>query len=78
MEAISPRERFEERLAMGLRLTCGVDLVATCEQFGEPVASRVEEAKRLAAHGLARFDGRTLALTDPGLDLHSAIAVKLL
>jgi len=78
VEAIGPRERFEERLAMGLRLTCGVDLLATCEQFGEPVTSRVEEAKRLAAHGLARFDGRTLALTDPGLDLHSAIAAKLL
>jgi oxygen-independent coproporphyrinogen-3 oxidase len=78
VEAIGRRERFEERLAMGLRLTCGVDLAATCEQFGEPLAPRVEEAQRLAAHGLARFDGRTLALTDKGLDLHSAIAAKLM
>lgn len=78
VERVGRRERFEERLAMGLRLTCGVDLLATCAGFGEDSAPRVAEAQRLAANGLARFDGRWLALTARGLDLHSAIAARLM
>ena len=77
-EEIGPAERFEERLAMGLRLTRGVDLEALCAAFGEPLAARRKEAEHLARHGLARFDGRQLALTPKGLNLHSTIAARLM
>jgi oxygen-independent coproporphyrinogen-3 oxidase len=78
VEPLGRRERFAERLAMGLRLACGVELLATCARYGEDTAPRVAEAERLAAHGLARFDGSRLSLTDRGLDLHSAIAARLI
>lgn len=78
VESLGRRERFSERLAMGLRLTCGLELLATCARYGEDAAPRVAEAKRLCSHGLARFDGTRLALTDRGLDVHSAIAARLM
>lgn len=78
VEPIGRRERFEERVAMGLRLTCGVDLAEACARFGEDPGPRVAEARRLAEHGLARFDGARLELTDAGLDVHSAIAARLM
>jgi oxygen-independent coproporphyrinogen-3 oxidase len=78
VEAISRQERFEERLAMGLRLCVGVDLRALCERFGEPFGQRAEESARLVAHKLARFDGARLALTPEGMDVHSAIAARLM
>lgn len=76
-ESLGARELFEERVAMGLRLTAGIDLAETCRAFGEPFAPRAEKAARYAARGLARWDGRRLALTAEGADLHSAVSADL-
>ncbi|HEY8206480.1 MAG TPA: radical SAM family heme chaperone HemW [Myxococcaceae bacterium] len=76
-ESLGRRELFEERLAMGLRLSAGLDLEETCRAFGEPFAPRAEKAARYQARGLARWDGRRLALTDEGADLHSAVSADL-
>jgi oxygen-independent coproporphyrinogen-3 oxidase len=77
-EALGARELFEERLAMGLRLTAGLRLEALCRDFGEPYEPRRREAERLARDGFARFDGERLALTSKGLLLHSEIAARLI
>jgi putative oxygen-independent coproporphyrinogen III oxidase len=76
-ESLGRRELFEERLAMGLRLCAGVDLQETCRAYGEPFEPRAEKAARYQARGLARWDGRRLALTDEGADLHSAVSADL-
>lgn len=77
-EALGAHELFAERLAMGLRLTSGVDWEAVCRAHGEDPAPRRAEVERLLAHGLARRQDGRLALTDAGLDLHSEIAARLL
>lgn len=78
-EALGPQELFAERLAMGLRLTGGVAWEEVCRQHGQDVASRRAEVERLVAHGLARWAGEgRLALTDAGLDVHSAVCARLL
>ncbi len=77
-EPLGPRELFFERLAMGLRLTSGVDLSAVCDSFGEARAPREREVARLVDGGLARRSGPRVALTEAGLDVHSAICARLM
>jgi oxygen-independent coproporphyrinogen-3 oxidase len=77
-EALSDVERFEERVAMGLRLASGVDLEAVCEAFGQSYAARKAFVEALVSEGLAVHDGGRLRLTDEGLDVHSAIAARLM
>jgi oxygen-independent coproporphyrinogen-3 oxidase len=77
-EPLGPAELFEERLAMGLRLTAGVDLPAVCGAYGVPLEPRLPVVRHLQAGGLADWDGRRLALTPAGADLHSAISARLM
>jgi putative oxygen-independent coproporphyrinogen III oxidase len=77
-EALGNRELFEERLAMGLRLSSGIDLDAVCAEFGEPIAKRREEIGRLIAGGFARRRGRRVALTERGANLHSSVCARLI
>ncbi len=77
-EALDDGARFRERLAMGLRLTSGVDVGEVCRAFGQDPAPRLAFARMLAAQGLGTLEGERLSLTDAGFDVHSAIAVKLL
>jgi putative oxygen-independent coproporphyrinogen III oxidase len=77
-EALGRRELFAERLAMGLRLSSGIDVETTCKTFGEAWDSRAAEVNRLVGRGLARWSGARLSLTDPGANLHSAISAALL
>lgn len=77
-ETLSALERFEERVAMGLRLASGLDLEATCAAFGQPFEARRAFVERLVAEGLAVREGRRLRLTDEGLDVHSAISARLM
>jgi putative oxygen-independent coproporphyrinogen III oxidase len=77
-EPLSDVERFEERVAMGLRLASGVDLEAVCADFGQDAARRRPVVEHLVRGGLARVDGGRLRLTDEGLDVHSAIAARLM
>lgn len=77
-EALTERERFEERLAMALRLTCGVALEDVCRQFDEPLEARAAEAAKLIANGYAATRDGRLALTREGMHLHSAICARLM
>jgi putative oxygen-independent coproporphyrinogen III oxidase len=77
-EALTGVMAFEERVAMGLRLTRGVDLEAVCADFGQPYPPRRAVVERLLAGGLARWQGRRLALTERGLDVHSAVSAALM
>ena len=77
-EALRARELFAERLAMGLRLVSGVDWEAVCRRHGEPVEPRRREVERLVAAGLATLQEGRLALTEAGLDVHSAVCARLL
>jgi len=77
-EVLGRRELFEERLAMGLRLTEGIDVQAVCESFGEPFVKREAELARLIAAGFAHRKESRTALTDRGADLHSSICSRLI
>jgi oxygen-independent coproporphyrinogen-3 oxidase len=78
VEPLSAKELLEERIAMGLRLSSGVDLEAACAEYGEDFRRRSEIAEQLLARGLLeRREGRW-ALTDAGADLHSAISARLM
>lgn len=77
-EQLSGAERFEERVAMGLRLTSGLALREVCERFGEPWQPRAALIEQLVTEGFARLEQGRLALTDRGLDLHSAISARLM
>ena len=77
-ELLTQGELFEERVAMGLRLTQGIDLGAVCHAFGEDLAKRAMTIRHLRSQGmLTESDGR-LMLTDRGFDVHSAIAARLM
>jgi putative oxygen-independent coproporphyrinogen III oxidase len=77
-ETLSRQELFEERLAMGLRLSTGIDLEAVCGAYGQSVAPRRSEADRLRLAGFARLEGNRFSLTDAGADLHSSISARLI
>lgn len=77
-ETLTPLERFEERVAMGLRLTSGIDLEAVCRQFGQPWEPRRPLVERMLVEGLAVMDGGRVRLTDAGMDVHSAISARLM
>jgi oxygen-independent coproporphyrinogen-3 oxidase len=77
-EPLEPADRFAERLAMGLRLSAGVDLEAVCREFEVDFAPRRKEAEVLVKRGLATWRGARLSLTREGADLHSAISARLL
>jgi len=77
-ESLGALELFEERVAMGLRLTTGVDLEAVCADFGQDFSARATTVKHLVHAGMAvQREGR-LVLTDAGLDVHSAISARLM
>ena len=77
-EELGELELFEERVAMGLRLVTGVALEAVCREFGQSFEARLAVVKALVQNGLAEWKGERLALTDAGLDVHSAISARLM
>lgn len=77
-EVLGARELFHERVAMGLRLSSGVDLEAVCAEYGEPFATRAMAVEQFITGGLMRRDGRRLVLTDAGADVHSGITARLM
>jgi oxygen-independent coproporphyrinogen-3 oxidase len=77
-EILHRRELFEERLAMGLRLSRGIDVRAVCESFDEPFAEREAELDRLVKGGFAHRSESRIALTSRGADLHSSICARLI
>ena len=77
-EPLGPQELFAERVAMGLRLAAGVDLEQACARFGVDAGARQPLVRQLVAQGLAALDGGRVRLTARGLDVHSAIAARLM
>lgn len=77
-ETLTNLELFEERVAMGLRLSSGLNLRAVCEHFGQPYEPRALWVERFLTEGLATLDGDRFRLTDRGMDVHSAIAARLM
>jgi oxygen-independent coproporphyrinogen-3 oxidase len=77
-EPLGPLELFEERIAMGLRLIGGVDFEAVCADFAQAPLARALTLRHLYSAGLAeQVEGR-VRLTSAGLDIHSAIAARLM
>lgn len=77
-ESTDVRDVFHERLFTGLRLVEGLDLVALDERCGTDVVPRRQAfIDELVRSGMATWDGRVLALTDAGLDLHGEICSRL-
>ncbi len=69
----------EDFLMLQLRLTRGLDLTEYKEQWGRQFTpGQLSYLRQLAAHGYARFDGRTLALTPAGLLVQNSILAELL
>jgi oxygen-independent coproporphyrinogen-3 oxidase len=77
-EEVGMRDIFLERLFTGLRLVEGLDLAALDALCGTNASTRhAARLTRLSADGFLRWDGRRVALTDRGLDMHTAIATDL-
>lgn len=77
-EPLSREALFEERVAMGLRLTQGIDLTSVCAAFGQDVSRREVTVRHLVAQGMATAHQGRLSLTERGFDVHSAIAARLM
>jgi oxygen-independent coproporphyrinogen-3 oxidase len=77
-EPLGNRELFEERVAMGLRLSNGIDLEAVCLEFDQPIERRREEVQRLIAGGFARRQGTRISLTEAGSNVHSSVCARLI
>ena len=77
-EALDAPTLFRERLAMGLRLTSGLDLEALCADSGEEYVARRAQVELLTKHGLLERDGRRVKLTPAGFDVHSAVCARLM
>ncbi len=76
-EELTGADLFRERLALGLRMADGVPLRAAAAALRVDPAPALAAARRLVDRGLARWCGDRLALTDRGMDLHTAVAVEL-
>ena len=77
-EVLDAPTLFRERLAMGLRLTNGIELEALCAEYSEPLGSRAVQVQLMIRHGLLeRREGR-VRLTPAGFDVHSAVCARLM
>jgi putative oxygen-independent coproporphyrinogen III oxidase len=77
-ESLGNLELFEERVAMGLRLTSGIDLEALCHDYQQPFEPRRKVMAHLLSMGMAVLEHERLRLTDQGMNLHSAISARLM
>jgi putative oxygen-independent coproporphyrinogen III oxidase len=77
-EALDDATLFRERLAMGLRLTNGLDLEALCRAYSEDYGPRRAQVEMLTRHGLLKHDGGRVQLTPAGFDVHSAVCARLM
>lgn len=76
-ETISPRERLQERLIMGIRLIDGLDLAPLYGELGEKAQMLKEAVVRLEAQGLVRVNGAWMSLTPKGMDLCNRVELEL-
>lgn len=69
---------FRERLAMGLRLTSGLDLEALCLAYDQDFAPKKTQLALMAKHGLLEEREDRVRLTSAGFDVHSAVCARLM
>ena len=68
-----------ERLMLALRTDLGLELPAFTAAYAVSAPEKLyAQARSLAAHGLARFDGARLSLTDAGMLVSNAAILSLL
>jgi oxygen-independent coproporphyrinogen-3 oxidase len=74
---MSPEERLEDAIFMGLRLSAGLDLKAIRGRYGVDVWSRYgEELQPFVDQGLLIYDGAGMRLTRAGMLLaHEVMTV---
>jgi putative oxygen-independent coproporphyrinogen III oxidase len=77
-EALTKKDLLNERVMLGLRLTRGFDLDATCATFEEDASRYRKPVAELSAAGLAEARAGWLTLTERGLDLHTEAALRLM
>lgn len=77
-EELTAAQLFAERVAMGLRLSRGVDVEGACREYGVDPAGRMLLVRQLVHQGLAVQEPGRVRLTERGFDLHSAIAARLM
>lgn len=69
----------EDYLMLRLRLTDGLDVAEYQARGGRPFTPRQQAfLRQCTAHGYARWDGRTLALTPAGMVVQNAILTELI
>jgi len=76
-DALTPAERAQEALLMGLRLREGVDLRRIAMLAGGEAPVDTEAVRRLAGHGLVEQDGDRLRVTEAGALLLDAILPQI-
>lgn len=77
-EDLSAADALSERIAMGLRLTRGINLAAACEHYGVDAGARLARTQAWVKRGCLRYEGDFVSLTPEGFDVHSAIAADLM
>ena len=79
LDQLTSRDRLIESIVFPLRTRDGIDLRAFAEAFAfDLTKEKDEEIDQLVAHRLARLDDGWLRLTDSGMILADAIALRLI
>jgi oxygen-independent coproporphyrinogen-3 oxidase len=77
-ERLSPRDRLNERIMLGLRTREGLDIADLRAAAGDEAAERVAASLRgLAASGLVVDEGERLRLTPAGLCVANHVIARL-
>ncbi len=78
-ETLTQSDRLVESIAFPLRTKDGIDLRALSDAFQfDLMSEKPEEIDRLIANNLAEFDGGRLRLTESGMILADAVALRLI
>lgn len=78
-EALSPAERMEEYIFLGLRKTEGISMRRFDAEFGESFAALYgDKVKSLERGGFLKTQGEMIRLTDKGTDVSNAVFAEIL
>jgi putative oxygen-independent coproporphyrinogen III oxidase len=76
-EQVGRDDHLRERIFTGLRLSAGLDLAALEADLDCEIRRRfAPQIDRIVQDRLGSYDGRTLALNDRGLDLHTEVSLR--
>ncbi|MCR5331662.1 MAG: hypothetical protein K6E62_10850 [Lachnospiraceae bacterium] len=78
-EKLDGRDKIEEYIILGLRMTEGIDTADFKSRFGFLVEERYKNViDKNIANGLLKLSGGKLYLTERGLDLANSVMVDFL